>query len=310
MRWPRDSPMKSVLLFLALVFGGLSVTWLFVISIAPTCPVLSIETSKTESEENKLIATSQESHGRNTRQNSATARATPLNNPKPTSDSPKAKYVPKQKPWPEHEWWGKFLCDLKISDVAIVYLTFCLVIVGGFQAWFLYRTDTSTRMSAEAAKASADAVVAQLRAYIGMRVKEGIPPSFDARTGPYLVIEVRNTGQTPAFNMIYWIRAALGPADYKGPLPDAEDGDDVPPHPMTLAPGSSVDIAPASFELTAEAAASFAEGVLAAYIYGEIEYSDAFGSDRFHKFRYTFKAEDIAGPIAHVRLSQDGNIAN
>jgi hypothetical protein len=40
---------------------------------------------------------------------------------------------------PHEAWWKKFFCDLKVSDVAISYFTFCLVVVGVFQALYLLK---------------------------------------------------------------------------------------------------------------------------------------------------------------------------
>jgi hypothetical protein len=190
-----------------------------------------------------------------------------------------------------------------------IKLTAGLVFVGLLQALAIIYTAFVTNKSATAAQASANAVVSQLRAYIGMRVKQGIPPTFNAEIGPYGAFEVKNTGQTPAFDMIYWIRGGIGPANHHGPLPDSDE-DDVAPQPMTLAPGSSVDIASTGPVPDANVVAAFEQGLMAAYIWGEIEYTDAFKNRRFHNFRYKFTAADIAGPIVHIGICEEGNEAN
>lgn len=191
---------------------------------------------------------------------------------------------------------------------ALVVVGFIQFLAMMAQAYWMARTVKVGETAAGAAKKSADAVVSQLWAYLSMRVKEGIPPTFDAVTGPYFAFEITNTGQTPAFKMDYWIRGAIGPVDSDGPFPGGED--DVPPHEYTLSPGAKTDVSTSGPAPEPGVAAAFENGQLAAYAWGEINYIDAFKNERFYKFRYTFTAQDIAGPIVHIRLCQNGNEAN
>jgi hypothetical protein len=47
-------------------------------------------------------------------------------------------YHPQERSW----LFDVFLCDMKIGDAALVYITFCLVVVGGFQAYWIASPDT------------------------------------------------------------------------------------------------------------------------------------------------------------------------
>jgi hypothetical protein len=164
-----------------------------------------------------------------------------------------------------------------------------------------------TARTAKAAEQSAEAVVSQLRAYLSLKVPEGLPPRFGQDTGPWCAFLVRNTGQTPAFRMTYWIHAGIGPVNLTGPLPS---GADAQPHPLTLAPDATINIRTQGPPPQKGDFEAFTQGRLAAYVWGEINYTDAFANPRFHRFRYTYGITDIAGDIVGVRLCAEGNEAN
>jgi hypothetical protein len=50
--------------------------------------------------------------------------------------------------WEPSGWWKKFFCDAKITDVVLAFFTYCLIVVGGFQARYLYGTVVATRIAA------------------------------------------------------------------------------------------------------------------------------------------------------------------
>lgn len=190
----------------------------------------------------------------------------------------------------------------------ITIFTFLLVLVGAGQVYFLRNTDRATTKAADAAKASADAVVSQLRAYLSVGVKEGFPPAFDPESGPYCAFEIKNTGQTPAFKMTMWIHAAIGSLDAAGPFIDGED--EATAGETTLSPGASIDLAARGPAPQGDDAQAFADGRKAAYVWGEIKYIDAFERKRFHNFRYTFTAGDLKGSAVQLRMCSGGNEAN
>ena len=162
--------------------------------------------------------------------------------------------------------------------------------------------------TADAAKESADGVVTQLRAYTSIKVTEGMPPRFDPVTGPWIALTISNNGQTPAYEMAQWLRIAIAAPGFEDELPGMEE--DVPPHPMTLAPGMSIQIVSEGPIPEPGVANAFALGQFAAYVYGEIRFIDAFKEQRFHRFRYFYTAADIQGGVMGMHLSRVGNEAN
>lgn len=190
----------------------------------------------------------------------------------------------------------------------LAWFTGVLAFVSAIQIAFLYRADQTARITANAAKVSADAVSSQLRAYISMRIKEGMPPRFSRDTGPWSAFDVRNTGQTPAFQMTHWIHSAIATPDFKGPFPDgSRDSISIK---TTLAPGTEINIVSAGPSPEPGQADAFARGELAAFVFGEINYIDAFNTPRFHKFRYTYTIADILGGVQGARFCEEGNEAN
>jgi hypothetical protein len=53
------------------------------------------------------------------------------------------------------------LCEAKLTDLLLALFTYCLVIVGAFQAWYLLDAGTTARDTAEAAKIQTRAMVAK-----------------------------------------------------------------------------------------------------------------------------------------------------
>jgi hypothetical protein len=163
------------------------------------------------------------------------------------------------------------------SDQWLVYLTGGLVFVGvvqvfvfSIQAYWLRQTidvmrDTATR---------------QLRAYVS------VPKSRLLNlTGPGLAqshVIIRNAGQTPAYNLRHVGGLALGPIppnvgadEFRGPTTVA-----------VLAPGDQVEqITAAGRELTDDDRNELRSGAKSIHVYGDIRYKDAFGHERFTRYR-------------------------
>jgi hypothetical protein len=234
------------------------------------------------------------------------------------------KVLPTQKPKSETEQQRQDRLEKANSDWWVVKFTGALAVVGflqfiaiGIQAYFLWlgfreakKAGTSAETTAKAAKATADAMVSQLRAYVSMKVTEGLFPHFDPKTGPWCSFEIRNTGLTPAFEMVYWMQVGMAPPAFEGPFPDGSK--DLAPFKITLAPQSKTNIVgdgPIPLPGNAE---KFATGQLAAFFYGGITYVDAFANRRFHNFRYILEARDFDADkgFAGIRICQEGNEAN
>jgi len=185
---------------------------------------------------------------------------------------------------------------------------FLLVLVGVGQGGVLLFTALVSNKAANAAKVSADAVVSQLRAYISMRIKEGMPPRFDMKTGPWIAFDIKNTGQTPAFELTHWIQAGIGPLDFRGPFNDGSG--EVKPQKTTLAPGTEINVVTEGPEPGPGDSEAFIAGTLAVYVWGEINFRDAFKNPRFHRFRYMYTFGDIRAGVQGARFCEEGNEAS
>src|SRR5579862_1411253 len=76
------------------------------------------------------------------------------------------------------------ICSAHLSDILISLLTACLVIVGGFQAWWLWQTVAVGQISAQAARDAAEALPILERAYIFFWIrKDNIADSVGIATG-------------------------------------------------------------------------------------------------------------------------------
>jgi hypothetical protein len=108
------------------------------------------------------------------------------------------------------DWWAKFKCEVKATDVALATFTAMLVLVGSFQAYYLFGTVRATSVAANAALRQANAMVAlesPLPSVIEMKlvgyandtdtvgnidpVPNGMPPNF---CRPLVLL--RNLGRT------------------------------------------------------------------------------------------------------------------
>lgn len=103
-------------------------------------------------------------------------------------------------------WWTDFRCDLKFSDALVGYLTFCLVIVGLFQAKWMGDTVDATLIAANAADESAKALPKLERAFLFILDCETEDISFVLNPSTLLTatsrfmasLSVINYGRTPA----------------------------------------------------------------------------------------------------------------
>jgi hypothetical protein len=110
-------------------------------------------------------------------------------------------------------WLNDFFCEAKISDIAIGLFTYCLVLVGYFQAHWLQKTVDATLTAASAAKEAAEYIPRVERAYLFLHDEIR---DFHLALAPGQLSTVRiafkNHGKTPAIiielQMALQIRAA------------------------------------------------------------------------------------------------------
>jgi hypothetical protein len=151
----------------------------------------------------------------------------------------------------------------------------------------------------------------QLRAYVfpdSVAMWDGTtltPPQPARANVPGIVLTWKNTGQTPAGNVVSWAQiAVIDSAD--------EDTLIVPPLQNIFANHLGAGVVNNkslwfSRALTPSEIADVAAGAKGVYIYGRIEYSDIFKRDRFSNFRtvYTGPFPPVSGSIFNV--CQRGN---
>jgi hypothetical protein len=181
-----------------------------------------------------------------------------------------------------------------------------LVLVGAGQVWFLRRTDIATTKAANAAQASADAVVSQLRAYV--HLGEIVIEDPDG-LNPRIKITAQNTGQTPAYGMTMIATASAFNADSILPLIRPEPTPDTSKIDLTAGPLAQ-KILPLEKIFLKFPLARLRAGSDILFVYGEILYRDAFKIDRHTRFKFS-----IGGPLGWPTdnrpiVCPDGNEAN
>lgn len=113
-------------------------------------------------------------------------------------------------------WGARFLCEIKISDLVTIWLTWCLVIVGAFQAWWLFRTLSATEKAASAALNDQRPWIEMVVTPVSLiRDEKGLKLSLE--------LHVENVGHTPATAVFQHIELILCVVGEKGnSLQDAD----------------------------------------------------------------------------------------
>lgn len=118
----------------------------------------------------------------------------------------------------------ELLCQAKLTDLLIALFTYCLLVVGAFQGWFLLDAGKAAVATAEAASRQAHAAVASelpVIAFVGQKlikydlldlaIADPVPPGV-LTPGIYrALVEIRNAGRTNASLLRYSIRWLVAP---------------------------------------------------------------------------------------------------
>jgi len=137
-----------------------------------------------------------------------------------------------------------------------------------------------------------------------------IVPAQPARNGiPGVSMFIKNSGQTPAYRVVSWMGIDV--------VPVADEGRLVPPpmeenFSLTLAAGTTFNKAIWFHrQLAANEITELANGTRGIYVYGRIEYRDAFRQSRFTNFRLVYtNSQYPAAAGAGFNFSMRGNDAN
>ena len=186
---------------------------------------------------------------------------------------------------------------LVISTVLIAIFTVVLALA----TFFLWR---STRDLVRGAENTAER---QLRAYVFVKSME---LRYFGTTRPFEVAaRVKNSGQTPAYHLRTRITATLAVFPIKEFV-------SAPPTPgeSILGPSDELEISNVSPRtLTADERGKTVNGEYAIYVYGEIDYVDAFGRTRHTRFRGIYRGVQLPPPensTLTVAQTAEGNEAD
>jgi hypothetical protein len=214
---------------------------------------------------------------------------------------------------PQHEQRGNHAGALTILGISPGEWLLGIV---AFLLW--YAVNTLVRERREASKTQSavaqstlrtmqDTACRQLRAYVNvdsvLRVDD--PGDVD-RVGFAIQVEVRNSGQTPAYDLFQWAKIEVRefPLADRMPIHCVDGGSRA-----ILAPGAKTVTFPAyRHGLSQHEVDAILENQAAIYVYGEIDYRDTFGKRRLTQFRFRCHGQGYA--MGTFRADAEGNDAN
>jgi hypothetical protein len=181
--------------------------------------------------------------------------------------------------------------------IVVGFFTFVLAVATGYSAYVLNATDHTLK---DTLRAQINSSELQLRAYLGMDAKAfdlhcescdpPTLPKVEKRSafhkGGFITVIVRNSGQTPAFEVSVhgsWKEMPFGanlPRDFTYPNVEANEPDDK----GLVNPGDSI---PASTNLSSETIGMINRARnhrATVYFYGQIDFRDAFKKTRASPF--------------------------
>lgn len=211
--------------------------------------------------------------------------------------------------------WDSWFPDaLALYTLALVVFTAVLAFGGLYQLRALERAELISAEAAKAAKESADVArdavrlaektaERQLRAYVFVESVEMITEGRIVRA----VLSIKNSGQTPAYDLVVYVGiSSRGSSDvFVPPKPD-----DIRLDKISVGPGMSISTSN-QFEVPAEnneLLAALDRGAAVVYVYGRINYSDAFKVPR--NLSYRMRAAKLSNGSWHLAATPEGNTAN
>lgn len=198
----------------------------------------------------------------------------------------------------------------------IMWFTGAQIFLTLFGTWLVWRSLTLTRVAVNAAVEGNTHTIAaneqqrissqrQLRAY--MTVSDC---SYQALDDGYLLsVKIRNSGQTPAFNVRHMSES------YAGEYPDGGDRPhlEVPgTHATPVGPGEALECARRLYVGDpAEVLTRLSKREIGLWIQGTALYEDCFENPRYLKFRYVLRGERTGeGILLQMHGDKYGNEAN
>lgn len=184
------------------------------------------------------------------------------------------------------------------NDAWVALWTALLVMVTGGTAYVLWQTDHTLKETLALQRETSER---QLRAYVGI---EGVDLIVDAKQ-LQTAIKIKNTGQTPAFDLAVTYQFGVhGSADVlPAPVPPAAAQSRT-----YLTPGGTRNISGAHTFAPPVTLSAIEAGTMVIYGYGRIDYRDTFGQARFVTFR--MYGTRLSNGAWQMLSANDGNDAN
>lgn len=199
--------------------------------------------------------------------------STPVGKPVSASSTTSAKTEPTKTKQPE-------VSAVQAGDDRLAKYTLLLAICTGALVFVAWYQGKQLKATVEQMRASEER---QLRAYVLIETVQPLisaPPSL--QTVPY-GIAIKNSGQTPAYDVTVQGTIALGPAEEATPPSYPSEGRESK---GTIAPGGFISQTFKVSTFSPEQLAMLQEGTHRVYLYGTIGYRDAFSKRRYANFRY------------------------
>jgi len=233
-----------------------------------------------------------------------------------------SRYCVQESAGKQDKWLQDFLCGVKITDVviavfsvALVFVTVGLVGIGWIQAGLMRRT---ARRQLRAYVFIHEAWIGNITTPLAWEVATNYKPTGAEIThphlGPFARLSIKNSGQTPAYDVVHWGEMYFREFPLKSKLPR---------HPKNLAAfmmtkssippngTSNKNVLLPSGPLNADQVADLKRGVAALYVDGFIRYRDAFRRRRWTTFRFMCTAfTGGVGITTDLTISGEGNNAN
>lgn len=190
--------------------------------------------------------------------------------------------------------------------IVVGFFTFVLAVATGYSAYVLNATDHTLKDTLKSQTASSER---QLRAYVNATRSQ--LDMFGSTEQIKISVEVKNTGQTPAYKLRYRMEIFSGPFPLKEDL-TIEAGESS----SVLGPGGDVLMGPLQManKLTPEQVNEIIAGRMAVYAQGIIKYADAFGKDRTTKFNLFYRGTgkppafgDIPINLSHAKTGNEAD---
>jgi len=287
-----SSHLKPVVLFVALIVGFALLLIVGTVSIEPSCSAEINRAEQQPPERDSGHQPAPESPTGEVVRAQDSAQITPQQS-KPSSDLHEVH-------WYEKGWWKRLLCETKIGDLLLIYFTYCLVVVGGFQAYYLWEAGRISAVAANAARKSADVAEASLKdlerpwLYWHSIVPFGILPPGGAvnmyptattKHAPMVTCTLINIGRMPAIMGTCFYNLVL--LNELPPSPVYEGGQATLKGIVQVGKTTGpIHVSMSEMTLSGEEWGAIRRNERFFFLFGYIKYSDVFGDEYTMNFGY------------------------